>query len=165
MHEEQHHIYVAWTSNNRVISSGELHCCLLPQCAVLRTCRSNIHSSRKNILLTFVCSGCFAHSPNQQHPFRKIFWWKLSVLWFFNFLINLLICLDQPCPTEMRHWANNYVAIFVRAPHWMTYFHFATKRLVVLFQATESFWVLTAMVRNDWYLITPKLGCHRQIYC
>ena len=32
------HIYVARTSNNRVISSGD--CCLVPQCEALRTCRS-----------------------------------------------------------------------------------------------------------------------------
>jgi len=32
--------YVAPTSNNRVISSGDLHCCLLPQCEALHTCRS-----------------------------------------------------------------------------------------------------------------------------
>jgi len=32
------HIYVARTSNNRVISSGDLYCCLLPQCEALRTC-------------------------------------------------------------------------------------------------------------------------------
>ena len=34
------YIYVALTNNNRVISSGELYCCLLPQCEALRTCRS-----------------------------------------------------------------------------------------------------------------------------
>ena len=33
-------MYVARTSNNRVISSGDLYCCLLPQCEALRTCRS-----------------------------------------------------------------------------------------------------------------------------
>jgi len=38
---EQYHTYVARTSNNRVISSGDLYCCLLPQCEALRTCRSN----------------------------------------------------------------------------------------------------------------------------
>jgi len=38
--EEQRHIYVARTSNNRVISSGDPYCCLLPQCEALRTCRS-----------------------------------------------------------------------------------------------------------------------------
>ena len=38
--EEQHHIYMTWTSNHEVISSGDLYCCLLPQCEALRTCRS-----------------------------------------------------------------------------------------------------------------------------
>ena len=38
--EEQNHIYVARTSNNRVISSGKLYCCLLSQCEALRTCHS-----------------------------------------------------------------------------------------------------------------------------
>ena len=39
--EEQHHMHVARTSNNRVISSGELYRCLLPQYEALRTCRSS----------------------------------------------------------------------------------------------------------------------------
>jgi len=38
--EEQHHIFVARTSNNRVIAARELYRCLLPQCEALRTCRS-----------------------------------------------------------------------------------------------------------------------------
>jgi len=38
--EEKHYIYVARTSNNRVISSVDLCCCLLPQSKTLRTCRS-----------------------------------------------------------------------------------------------------------------------------
>ena len=38
--EEKNHIYVARNSNNRMISSGDLYCCLLPQCEALRTCRS-----------------------------------------------------------------------------------------------------------------------------
>jgi len=33
-------MYVARTSNNRVISSGDLYCCLLPRCEALRTCHS-----------------------------------------------------------------------------------------------------------------------------
>ena len=33
-------MYVAWTSNNRVILSGDLYCYLLPRCEALRTCRS-----------------------------------------------------------------------------------------------------------------------------
>jgi len=38
--EEQDRIYVVRTSNNRVIMSDELYCCLLPQCEALCTCRS-----------------------------------------------------------------------------------------------------------------------------
>jgi len=38
--EEQKYMYVARTSNNRVISSGDLYCWLLPRCEALRTCRS-----------------------------------------------------------------------------------------------------------------------------
>ena len=37
---EQRRVYVARTSNNRVIEACELYCCLLPQCEALRTCRS-----------------------------------------------------------------------------------------------------------------------------
>jgi len=38
--EEQQYIYVARTSNNRVIAAHDLYCCLLPQCEALRTYRS-----------------------------------------------------------------------------------------------------------------------------
>ena len=37
---EQKYMYVARTSNNRVISTGDLYCCLLPRGEALRTCRS-----------------------------------------------------------------------------------------------------------------------------
>jgi len=33
-------MYIARTNNNRVISSGDLYCCLLPQCEALCTCHS-----------------------------------------------------------------------------------------------------------------------------
>ena len=46
--EEQHHIYVARTSNNGVIMACELYCCLLPQCKALRICRSDF-SDRNNV--------------------------------------------------------------------------------------------------------------------
>jgi len=39
--EEQHHIFVARTSNNRVIAVHDLYCCLLPQCEALHTCHSS----------------------------------------------------------------------------------------------------------------------------
>jgi len=37
---EQKHMYVARTSNNRVIMACELYGCLLPRCKASRTCRS-----------------------------------------------------------------------------------------------------------------------------
>jgi len=40
------YIYVARTSNNRVIMVCELYCCLLPQCEALRTCRSGFRSQQ-----------------------------------------------------------------------------------------------------------------------
>ena len=43
------HIYVARTSNNRVISSGDLYCCLLPQCEALRTCHSGFLIAKATI--------------------------------------------------------------------------------------------------------------------
>ena len=41
------HIYAARTNSNRVISSGILYCCLLPQCEALRTCRSGFPITTK----------------------------------------------------------------------------------------------------------------------
>jgi len=38
--EEQKYMHVGRTSNNKVISSGDLYCCLLPRCEALRTGRS-----------------------------------------------------------------------------------------------------------------------------
>jgi len=40
MYTKNIYINVARTSNNRVILSGDLYCCLLPQCEALRICRS-----------------------------------------------------------------------------------------------------------------------------
>ena len=41
------YIYVAQTSNNRVIMACELYCCLLPQCEALRICRSEFPIATK----------------------------------------------------------------------------------------------------------------------
>jgi len=38
--EQQQYVYVARTSNNRVIAAHDLCCCLLPEFEALRTCRS-----------------------------------------------------------------------------------------------------------------------------
>jgi len=45
--EEQKYMYVARTSNYRVISSGDIYCCLLPRCEDLRTCRSGFPIATK----------------------------------------------------------------------------------------------------------------------
>ena len=41
-------IYVAWTSNKRVIAARDLYCCLLPQCEALRTCCSGFPIATKS---------------------------------------------------------------------------------------------------------------------
>ena len=46
--KEQKYMYVARTSNNGVISSDDLHCCLLPQCEALRICRLGFLITRKS---------------------------------------------------------------------------------------------------------------------
>ena len=48
--EEQQHIYMARTSNNRVIAAHDLYCCLLSQCEALRTCRSGFSNRNKMVL-------------------------------------------------------------------------------------------------------------------
>ena len=45
--EEQKYMYVARINNNRVISSGDLYCCLLPRFEALRTCRSGFPIATK----------------------------------------------------------------------------------------------------------------------
>jgi len=50
VHEEQYHVYLARTSNNRVIAACDLHCCLLPQCETLRTCCSGFPIATKLFL-------------------------------------------------------------------------------------------------------------------
>ena len=50
-------IYVTWTSNNGVISSGDLYYCLLPQCEALRMCRSSFfYHNTRNIV------SCLSHA-------------------------------------------------------------------------------------------------------
>ena len=60
-------------------------------------------------------------------------------------------------PAEMFHWAKNYVIIFVRAAHWMAYFHFSKQiRFVLkLLQAFEYHWsgtVLGSVGPRQWWV-------------
>jgi len=59
--EEKHYIYVARTSNNRVISSGDLYCCLLPQCEALRTCRSGFPIATSSWLVLATASFIYRY--------------------------------------------------------------------------------------------------------
>ena len=65
--EEQQHIYVARTSNNRVISLGELYCCFLPQCEALRTCRSGFPIATE---LNVICGQIWMQFELQNCPSR-----------------------------------------------------------------------------------------------
>ena len=60
--EEQKYMYVARTSNNRVISSGHLYCCLLPRCEALRTCRSGFPIATPPTIVTQYRQQCLKMS-------------------------------------------------------------------------------------------------------
>jgi len=81
--EEQKYIYVARTSNNRVISSGDLYWCLLPRCESLRTCRSGFPIATVALRFPGLTVGyTSASQPVGREMFRdilNIFWKKLLV--------------------------------------------------------------------------------------
>jgi len=81
--EEQKYIYVARTSNNRVISSGDLYWCLLPRCESLRTCRSGFPIATVALRFPGLTVGyTSASQPVGREIFRdilNIFWKKLLV--------------------------------------------------------------------------------------
>ena len=69
MREEQHHIYVAQTSNNRGIMACDLYCCLLPQCEALRAFRSQYWKSPPPCkVLPSICMMPAAHESTQHLP-------------------------------------------------------------------------------------------------
>ena len=51
--EKQQYICMVRTSYNRVILSGDLYCCLLPQCEALRTCHSGFSDRNISSILEF----------------------------------------------------------------------------------------------------------------
>ena len=82
-------IYVTWTSNNRVISSGDLYYCLLPQCEALRTCVRAFWSQHKKY--TSLSVACLIHENGQRGTctwFRScdisIYWW----IWMSSILLE-----------------------------------------------------------------------------
>ena len=58
-------IYVTWTSDNRVISSGDLYYCLLPHCEALRTCHSSFLITTQE-LPTSLSFACQIHENGQR---------------------------------------------------------------------------------------------------
>ena len=72
------YVYVARTSNNRVIMACELYCCLLPQCEALRTCRSGFPIATLATML-------YSHWPNAQLI--------LKFLWRHCFTFFVPLCL------------------------------------------------------------------------
>jgi len=56
--ENNTHLYLVRTSNNRVISSGYLYNCMLPQCEALRTCRSSFPIATQEIEPTSLSFAC-----------------------------------------------------------------------------------------------------------
>jgi len=69
MREEQHQVYVAQTSNNRVIMACDLYCCLLPQYEALRTCRSGFPIVA---MVTIVSLQLLSSSTLRCHPNTSI---------------------------------------------------------------------------------------------
>jgi len=80
--KEQHHIQVARTSSNRVITVHELYSCLLPQCKALRTCRSGFPIAALGIWLHPKTS--ILHTGTkwwEKHPRGQDAWILKSYLW------------------------------------------------------------------------------------
>jgi len=47
-----------------------------------------------------------------------------------HWVVVVVVCLEQLCPTEIAYRTKNYVNILTRAAHWMTYFDLSKLNLV-----------------------------------
>ena len=98
-------MYVARTSNNRVISSGDLYCCLLPRCKALRTCRSGFQ----------IATVLFLHCAQKLQPILYKLC-QIFLLWkhwepFMNFVW-------QTCHIIINMWKNFQRKFSLRS--WVT---------------------------------------------
>ena len=83
------YMYVARTSNNRVISSGDLYCCLVARCEALRTCRSGFP-------IATLCKKIYANREAdilqeniaEDHKTNKT-QFRMLKGWIFHWLTNL----------------------------------------------------------------------------
>jgi len=85
-------IYVTWTSNNGVISSGDLYYCLLPQCEALHTCRSSFLIKTQEIFFLLF------HSPNTCNIYLDLnlaTFQYIDGFWCFFLLEQILIEIDN----------------------------------------------------------------------
>ena len=99
--EEQKYMYVAWTSNNRVISSsGDLYCCLLPRCKALRTCRSGFPIATVRSTSSHSVSTFFWEKSHENFVEKRLSWEKFGELINVWVKITPAACLNQ--------WVNTY---------------------------------------------------------
>ena len=107
--EEQQSIYVARTSNNRVTSSEDLYCCLLPQCEALRTFRSGFSDFRSWSLneLFDIFHGLYAHTLERDVAVSLNLYSDCCMIWVKSFRP---ITQTATCPLpryQSKHIAEN----------------------------------------------------------
>ena len=91
--------YVTRTSNNRVISLGDLYCCLLPQCEALRTCRSRFLIATQEIY--FLSFTCAIHEYDQRWTCA---WIWIQILWHFNILMDVDVTIFPDLDSNFQIW-------------------------------------------------------------
>ena len=104
------HMYVARTSNNRVIAAHGLYCCLLPQCEALRTCRSGfpIATLRK--------------SRNPYRPSLGTSWYKEHSSGHRATTASgpraVVRSRHHPNPVDGERWKRDYVSAAAQRRRW-----------------------------------------------
>ena len=87
------YIYVAWTSNNRVIMACELHCCLLPRCEALRIYHSGFP------IATILWTSCLLTNKQTKKSWFANFQKKCSPVQSWPVFISILWYI-----TKGWHW-------------------------------------------------------------
>jgi len=109
-------VYVAWTSNSRVISSGDLYYCLLPQCETLCTCRSGFS--------VVLCPGCEDHARCSLHKKNVLSVWfvvnrRCSCNLLVDTVLNVRFTMNGMCTKNKTHiyvaWTSNKKVISIVA--------------------------------------------------
>ena len=82
------HIYEARTGKNRVISSGDLYCCLLPQGEVLRTCLWGVLIATLPASAARCPSHCTSSARRDLAYTCTYSWWGAINLRWLRFLLR-----------------------------------------------------------------------------